>query len=102
MSTALTALFTATLKRSPGKLTAPSAASATTTSDVSGLQVYSVHTVFQIHTLFDLLSDLLLSLSAHGSHPPSYVRWIPSTIIYPLDPFLHHISVGSYPPGSND
>jgi hypothetical protein len=36
--------------------------------------------------------DLLLPLSALGSHPPLYTHWIPSTI--------HHISVGSHPPAS--
>jgi acyl-homoserine lactone acylase PvdQ len=40
---------------------------------VSGLQVYSR----SIHCL--TCSDLLPSLPSLGSHPPSYVRWIPST-----------------------
>jgi hypothetical protein len=39
--------------------------------------------------------DLLWTLCALGSHPPSSIRWIASTIIYPLDPIHHHVSVGS-------
>jgi hypothetical protein len=73
-----------------GELTAPSAASAdSVVQEVSGLQVQPVHTVFQIHTLLDLLWLAVVTFST----------WILSTIIYPLDPIHHHISVGSYPQG---
>jgi hypothetical protein len=57
---------------------------------VSGIQVQQLT---QIYTI----TNCCLPLFALGSSPPSYIRWIPSTIIYPLDPFHHHISVGSLP-----
>jgi hypothetical protein len=37
-----------------------------------------------------------LPISALGSSPPSYIRWIFTIIIYPLDLHHHRISVGSH------
>jgi hypothetical protein len=39
--------------------------------------------------------DLIHHHISVGSHPPSYIRWIPSTIIYPLDPIPQLLSHGS-------
>jgi hypothetical protein len=48
--------------------------------------------------------SLSLTLTLSPSHPHTrltpftFCTWIPSTIIHPLDPIHHHISVGSHPP----
>jgi hypothetical protein len=61
---------------------------------VRGLQVQPVHTQCSSSTHCLTCSDVFSSFFALGSHPPSYIRWIPSTIIYPLDPTHQVYAVG--------